>query len=189
MMPFVLWRIIDFEETHLTKLSEGTRVALVQILLPWSSMDWDRSIWGPWGKVTCIFGSNPLKPMPSILIHNTQSKNEDSMWIKPSWVQGLPDIVDQRGFRIQWSHKYQFPSCCPQKRKNEQYSVQQDNTFYKTLYPNLAPKLLSFGVFYFQQDWQPVRKELQEWEGKICKVMHNIWVHLYPGLPNTTFVS
>ncbi len=47
----------------------------------------------PGGHVTGVSWSNPLEPMPPILIYNTNSKSNKNTQINPSLVHRLPEIV------------------------------------------------------------------------------------------------
>ncbi len=48
--------------------------------------------------MTGVFGSNPLEPMPPILIYDTKSKTADGMQIKPTCVNHLLEVVGFWGF-------------------------------------------------------------------------------------------
>ncbi len=96
----VLRRIINFDETHLTKSSEGDKGGplantLMNLDLPRAGM---RVYQGGKGHVTGVFGSSPLEVMPPIMIYETKSKTAEKMKVKPSWAKELLEVVDRFDF-------------------------------------------------------------------------------------------
>ncbi len=82
----MLRRIINFDETHLTKSSEGDRGGpradtLTNPNLPRAGL---RVFKGSGSHVTGVFGSNVLEAMPLVMIYETKSKTAESMRVKPS---------------------------------------------------------------------------------------------------------
>ncbi len=96
----MLKRIINFDETHLTKSSEGDRGGpcadtLTNPNLPRAG---SQVFKGGGGHVTGVFGSNILEAIPLTIIYKTKPKTSKSMRVKPSWVQNLPEVVGRWGF-------------------------------------------------------------------------------------------
>ncbi len=189
----VLHRIINFDETHLTKSSEGDKGGprantLTNPALPRTGT---RVFKDPGGHVTGVFGSNPLEAMPPIVIFETKSKKEENLRVKPSWCKDLPVVEGQWGF----DEKCVMDAHIAVRRKGsmDEDLFIQTVLFYRSLYPNLAPRFkfssngkVIAGQIFIKTDSGPGRNCKSERSIKFRRDMHRDGVHLGPGLPNST---
>jgi len=110
------------------------------------------------------------------------------MRIKPSWVSGLPEVVGWWGF----DEKTVVDSHIAVRKKGSKDETLFISTvlFYKSLYPNLAPRFkweggkIVEGPIFIKTDSGPGRNCKSERALKFQQDMQG--VHLGPGLLNTT---
>ncbi len=95
----VICHVINFDEIHLTKSSEGDNGGPHSNTLTNPNLLW-AGTWvfrDPGGHVTGLFGSNCPEALPLIIVYKTRSTNADNMRMKPKWVEGLTEVIGKWG--------------------------------------------------------------------------------------------
>lgn len=145
---------------------------------------------GGGGHVTAVFGSSSVEAMPPIMIYETKSKTAKKMRVKPSWVQELPEVVGQWGFQTETVVNTQI--AVRTKGSMDETLFIKTFLFYKSLFPNLAPRFkwdgdrLIKGPIFIKADCSHGKNCKSEAALKFCHDMHCEGIHLGPGLPNAT---
>lgn len=88
----VLHRIINFDETHDGKDSEGDRGGsrVSSLTNPNLPRPGGRYAKDPGNHVSGCYGATPLEPMPPCIVYNTMAKTPDRMRRKLTWTEHLP---------------------------------------------------------------------------------------------------
>ncbi len=93
------------------------------------------------------------------MIYETMSKTVEKMKVKPSWANELPDVVDRFGFNNESVIDTQI--AIRTKGSMDDNLFIETVLFYKTLFPNLAPRPINQRS-HFHQDKQWTQLKLQE---------------------------
>ena len=96
----VLHRIINFDETHHKKSTEGDKGGSRSTTLtnPDLPRFGSRFAKDNGDHVTGVYGSPPLEPMPPVIIFKTTATDPKRIRVKPDWVKNLPTVVGKWGF-------------------------------------------------------------------------------------------
>ena len=192
----VLHRIINFDETHHKKSTEGDKggsrsTTLTKPDLPRFGSRFAKD---NGDHVTGVYGSPPLEPMPPVIIFKTTATDPKRIRVKPDWVKNLPTVVGKWGFEEVCEMGAHFAS-----RPNgsmEDTLFMKTVLFYASMYEDtLAPTFkwdgdrLVEGPLLIKGDSGAGRNAKSVESIEFRRKMHLKGVYLMPGLPNATGVS
>ena len=191
----VLRRCINIGETHHKKFSEGEKggsrkTTLTNKSLPRAGSKFAKD---DGNHVSACYGCNLLEPLPPVIIYKSMSKDKEKMKVRPSWAQDLPVVQGEWGVGTPSTMDTQV-STRPKGSMEEDLFI-KTCLFYLRLYPNIAPKFewdgdkLVKGPVMIKTDSGPGRQCKSERSIKFRSDMHNLGLHMMPGLPNSTSAS
>ena len=95
----VLHRIINFDETHHAKDSEGDRGGTRKTSLsnPNLPRPGGRFAKDPGNHVSGCYGATPPEPMPPVIVYSSTAKTPERMRAKPAWMDKLPTVEGKWG--------------------------------------------------------------------------------------------
>ena len=96
----VLHRIINLDETHHKKSTEGDKGGsrATTVTNPDLPRAGSRFCKDNGDHVSGCYGSTILEPMPPVVIYKTTAKDTKKRKVRPSWVKNLPRVVGKWGF-------------------------------------------------------------------------------------------
>ena len=174
----VLHRIINFDETHHGKDSEGDRGGsrTTSLTNPHLPRPGGRYAKDPGNHVSGCYGATPLEPMPPCIVYPTTAKTEERMKGKPKWAADLPAAVGRWGL----GDVYEMDAHVAVRPKGsyEEDLFIRTVLFYKTLYLDLAPRFemdgdkVVKGPVFAKCDSGPGRNCKSPRAIKFCRDMH-----------------
>ena len=191
----VLHRIINFDETHHGKDSEGDRGGsrTTSLTNPHLPRPGGRYAKDPGNHVSGCYGATPLEPMPPCIVYPTTAKTEERMKGKPKWAADLPAAVGRWGL----GDVYEMDAHVAVRPKGsyEEDLFIRTVIFHKTLYLDLAPRFEMDGDKVVKR---PVFAKCDSGPGRNCKSpraikfrrnMYREGFYIGPSLPNATSMS
>ena len=188
----VLRRFINLDETHHDKSSEGDKggtrsTTITNPSLPRGGSKFSKD---DGNHTSGCYGSNPLEPMPPVIIYKSNAKDPENMKIRPSWTKGLPVVTGEWGLGKQTVMDTQVS--VRQNGSMEEDLYMKTCLLYLKLYPNIAPRFewdgdkLVRGPIMIKSDSGQGRQCKSERSIKFREDMHRLGMHMMPGLPNST---
>jgi len=188
----VLRRFINLDETHHDKSSEGDKggsraTTITNRSLPRAGTKFSKD---DGNHTSGCYGSNPLEPMPPVIIFKSLAKDPENMKIRPSWSKGLPVVTGEWGLGETTVMDTQV-SVRPNGSMEEDLYI-RTCLLYLKLYPNIAPRFewdgdkLVRGPIMIKSDSGQGRQCKSERSIKFREDMHRLGMHMMPGLPNST---
>ena len=184
--------MINLDETHHKKSSEGEKggsrsTTLTNPALPRAGSKFAKD---DGNHVSACYGATPLEPMPPVMIYNSGAKDLNKMKVRPTWAVNLPVVTGRWGFNETTSMDTQVSA--RHKGSMEEDLWIRTCLLYLSLYPNVAPRfewdgdVLIKGPIMIKTDSGPGRQCKSERSIKFCADMHQLGLHMMPGLPNST---